>query len=297
MQKISLIIVTYNTGSRIKTCVESLIQTNISEIIVVDNKSDRKTVTILKTLVKKYSKIKIVFAKRNFGFVKGCNKGAKMAKGDILIFLNPDTQAIHFDREKLFIFFKNQKDVGAVGFKFYNLNNSLQYSFGRFPTVLRIICDRLPFLNRTFGMQLRNPNLYAKTRKVDWVSGSGFAIKKSVFTKVNGFDENIFMYGEDFDLCFRLQQAGFTNYYFPTMQFLHKDSGTNLKLRKPHKYYSMRKGILYFFKKHHATISHFLFLVLTKLESLVRLVVTNLWHTEKRGQKLWQKYLVLTTKL
>lgn len=299
MFKISIIIVTYNSEKYISKCIKSLYLYSkyIQEIILIDNASTDNSVNIINNLSKIFAKIKITSNKENVGFTKGCNQGGKISKCKYLLFLNPDTTLIKFPIKQLQRFLNSHHNTGLIGFKFLNSDGSLQCSKGRFPNLINIICDRLPILSKYFGMQDRNPNNYKKICKTDWVSGSGLLINKDLWKKVAGFDENIFMYGEDIELAKRVERIGYKNYYFPNIIFKHVDSGKNIKERNPHKYFSMRKGILYFLRKHNKPIDYFVIFYLTKIEAYTRLIFMVFSGRSKKDKNLWQKYLEKTISL
>src|SRR3989344_2958299 len=291
VENISIIIVSYNSEKYISNLLRAIVNSlNNQEIIVIDNASKDKTCKIIET---KFSQAKLVRNSQNIGFAAGANQGAKAARGQYLLFLNPDTTVKSGSIAKMIDFLKSKKDAAAVGCKVLNLDGTLQPSCGKFPTILRILFDRVKFLNVNNGIQIRNQNFYKITQTVDWVSASAILVKKSVFASLGGFNENIFMYGEDFELCFRLKQAGYQNYFFPDLEIIHYDTGKNNPLRKPHKYFSMRKGFLIFFKEYRPTISYLTLHLLIKLEALFFLLLLPLRKYKYAKEKyLWKKYLI-----
>lgn len=294
---ISIIIVAFNSQRQILKCLDSLVyftKTNV-EVLIIDNASSDKTVEIVK---KKFPQVKLIQNATNIGFTKACNQGARIAKGKYLLFLNPDTAIKNKDDLKLLLdFAESKKKLGAIGVKVLNPDGSIQPSYGALPTLPRIIFDRLPFFNKNFGIQVRNPRLYKYTHRVAWVSGCCFLIRKEVFDEIGGFNEEIFMYGEDYDLCFRLKEKGYENYYYPKFQIVHNDSGRNNLLRKPHKYFSMRKGFLIFMKKHKSFLDYLIINYLIKVESIFFLLLLKLRTRNKKERDLWRKYLLEALKL
>ncbi len=288
---ISVIIVTYNSGGVIGDCLRSLSKLKDKEIIIVDNKSSDQGRAIVRKFKVQSPKLKVrlIKNKKNVGFTKGCNQGASKSVGEYLLFLNPDTKLLSsFPKPK-----SGNKNIGIVGFKFSNPDGSLQPSIGRFPNIPNVVVDRIPLLRKYYGMQMRDPKQYLIKHKVEWVSGSGFLVKKSVFEEAGGFDEKIFMYGEDIDLCKRVKDLGYMNYYDPSATFSHFDSGKNMKDRNPHKYYSMRKGVLYYFRKNNTTMQGSTLKGLIKIESFVRSLINKFIKRDPS----WKKYLKKTISL
>lgn len=289
----SIIIVTFNSQEHIEMCLSQILNTKIFtpfEVIAVDNASNDETCLIIES---KFPKVRLVKNKKNLGFAKAANQGAKIAKGEYLLFINPDTVVKNGQIEAMVNFLESKQDVGIVGCKVLNHDNSLQPSCGQFPTILRIIFDRLPILNRGSGIQIRDEKFYSKIREVDWVSASCFVIKKEAFETVEGFNNKIFMYGEDMDLCYRAKQAGFKSYFLPRLKIIHYDTGKNNPLRRPHKYFFMRKGLLLFLKKHRSNISYLIFQGIIRLEALFFLLLLPLRKYKTQEEKdLWRKYLM-----
>ena len=290
--EVSLIIVTYNSSDTIADCIGSILKNKGRyEIIVVDNASSDNTVEILEKNFA--SKIKLLKNNKNIGFTKACNQGGKVARGEYLLFLNPDTEILTENFfNKLLKFIKNKKRLGIVGFKFLNPDRSFQQSCGYFPTLQRIILDRIKFLNVNYGIQIRNKDFYKKTQKVDWVSASGLLVKRQIFEKLGGFNENIFMYGEDYDLCYRLNLKGFQNFLFPEVRIMHYDSGKNISHKKPFKYFAMRRGFNAFLKKYRARESAGLYQVLVKLEAFLFLLLLPLRNYDSEIKTIWKTYLL-----
>lgn len=285
----TIIIITFENEKTIISCLSSI--SPIHPLIIVDNASTDSTVTLIKKIRPRTT---IIQNNRNLGFAKACNQGAKIANKEYLFFLNPDTVILNNDPfNKLQEFVRGKENLGVVGFKFLNPDGSLQPSCGQFPTILRVIFDRIKLLNLKNGLLIRDRKLYEKTRVTDWASASGVLVRKDVFEKVGGFNEDIFMYGEDFDLCFRLKQMGYKNYFFPGVRIVHNDSGKNNPLRKPHKYFSMRRGLLLFLKNHQPTLNYLILQLLVKLESLVFLLLLPFRkHKNLKEKDLWRKYLL-----
>lgn len=298
---ISIVIVSCNIKKLIGDCIESIIKSGGEcEIVVVDNASTDGAPELIQ---KKYKFVKLIKNKKNLGYTKANNIGAKAASGKYLLLLNPDTvilskhfikQITNFLNSKFLRSFlkNNDSKLGIVGFKFFNPDGTLQPSAGNFPTLLRIIFDRIPILRNNLGIQIRNESFYKKTQEVDWVSGSGFLVAKNAYQKIRGMDEKIFMYGEDFDLCFRLEKEGFKNFFYPGIRIMHYDSGKNIPEKKPFKYFAMRRGFNAFLKKYRARESAGLYQALVKLEAFLFLLLLPLRNYDSEIKTIWKIYLL-----
>jgi len=171
----SIIIINYNTAELTSACLESIFKFcdgSKYEIILIDNNSEKKEIDILK---KRFaSRVKIIENKRNFGFARANNQGAKLAQGDYLFFLNSDTtikqNILEPFRDKL----EADKKIGIIAPKLILKNGEEQpYAYG----------------------------LRKKSDIISWVSGAAFIIRRELFSQIGGWEERFFMYFEDVDLC------------------------------------------------------------------------------------------------
>ncbi len=225
--QISVIIVNYNVRVFLEHCLDSLaraLQEVSHEIIVVDNASDDGSVEMIRH---KYPNVVRIENNQNVGFGKANNQGARTAGGDILFFLNPDTVVQEDTIEKLVQYYEQQPKAGIVGCKVLNPDGTLQPACRRsFPSPwvaftkisgLSSLFPRSRFFSR-YNLSYLNPD---DTHEVDAVSGACLSIRKTVFNKLGGFDEQFFMFGEDLDLCYRVKQAGWQVWYLPTTRIIH----------------------------------------------------------------------------
>jgi hypothetical protein len=268
---LSCIIVNYNSSEPLKDCLESIyetIQEIECEVIVIDNSEDDPGLQILK---ESYPKAQFIFNPSNVGFSKANNQAAKIARGDFLIFLNPDTilsnQAIH----SMHGYFCSHPQIGALGPKVLNPDGSLQYSCRRYPTVWTGLFNRYSLLSRLFpenhftSRYLMLDFDHNETRQVDWLSGCCLMVSKNTFEEVDGFDENYFLFNEDVDLCRMINQTGKEVIYFPYANIIHRVSTSNSKAST--KVIVQRHlGMMHYFKKHYkenllirGTINFFIF--------------------------------------
>src|SRR5258708_6886663 len=243
MVKLSVIILTFNTQKLTSRCVKSLINNykkNIEngdmEIIVADNGSEDDTISTLTKV--KY--IKVVENKKNYGFSKGNNLGAKVSKGKYILFLNSDVEVEDNGFLSMIEFMDNNANVGILGGKLLNPDGSTQLSTGNFYNFFSLLFT-------LFGADSLNRKKPNKIQKVDWVSGASLMIRKDLFDNLRGFDENFFMYIEDMDLCFRAKKRGFSTYFWENIKLIHKELGSS---NRSFAILNIYKGIILFSKKH-----------------------------------------------
>lgn len=228
---VSVIVVNYNTLSLTKMCLESIYRftENITfEVMVVDNASRDNSADVLK---KEFPGVTFILNKHNLGFAKANNQGIKVAKGEWIFLLNSDAYLIENSIKKLVTAIKDRGDVGAVSCRIQNSDGSLQQSLGFFPTIGRTISwmfflDDLPLIGKLLrSFHIRENSFYTTQQSVDWVTGACFLAKKSVLKQAGLFDESIFMYGEDVELCYKIKQLGKSVLYLPVTKVVHLGSG------------------------------------------------------------------------
>lgn len=256
MPQVSIIILTFNSSKYIESLIESLQEFKNTEILVVDNASRDETIKI----VEKFKEVKIFKTGSNLGFSKGINFGAEKAKGEFLLFINPDSVFKNGNLDGLLQIFKEKENVGAVGGKMMSFDGNDEKSAGKFFNFFETVL--LAFgLDEKFGVRF-SPN---HIKKVDFVSGGFMMISASLFKKLNGFDENFFMYIEDMELCFRIKKMGFDNYFTPESVVSHVGQGSS---NKSFAIKNIYKGILYFYKKHKNRVEYILIKLLFSLKAI-----------------------------
>jgi hypothetical protein len=249
---LSIIILSYNTKDLTVACINSIVSQykleldkDQFEIITVDNASTDDSIRAIsnsKFLISNKDSIKIIESKENLGFSKGCNLGAKDAKGEYLLFLNSDTEIKDQGFLKMVDYLKKNEQIGVLGGALKNENGTSQASAGKFYNLLALFLAMIG-LERV-GFLRESPK---RIKKVDWVSGASLMIKKKVFDKIGGFEKELFMYAEDMELCFKANKKGFPTYFYPEVTLFHKERGSS---NRTFAILNIYKGILFFYKKH-----------------------------------------------
>ncbi|GJQ32461.1 MAG: hypothetical protein HBSAPP04_13000 [Ignavibacteriaceae bacterium] len=224
---LSIIIVNYNVKEFIQNLLESIKSASkkiSTEVIIVDNASDDGSIELIR---QKYPWVKLIVNSRNLGFSKANNLGLKESTGKYLLLLNPDTLVKEDTFEKMIDFFEATPDAGMAGCKLLNTDGTLQLACRRgFPgpwasftkvTGLSTLFPKSPLFAR-YNLTYLDEN---KTYAVDAISGAFMMFKREVYEKTGGLDETFFMYGEDLDLCYRVNKAGYKVYYVHSTEIIH----------------------------------------------------------------------------
>jgi len=242
---LSVVILNYNVRYFLELCLKSVqaaVLNIAAEIIVVDNNSEDGSCTMVKTL---FPNVKLIENKENFGFSKGNNIGVAQAKGDYVCVLNPDTVVAEDTFARLLSFAQNKEKLGVLGCKLINGSGEFLPESKR----------NIPYIKAAFKKILGNSKDYYanhlnenETGKVDVLVGAFMFVKRNVFNKVDGFDEDYFMYGEDIDLSYKVLKSGYHNYYYGSTTVVHFKGESTLR----DKFYARRfyGAMQIFYKKH-----------------------------------------------
>lgn len=193
-------------------------------------------------LLKEYPFVREVVIGKNIGLGSAVNRGVEKARGETLLFLNPDTRILFADTlDRLES--RVQKKNGIVAARLIGMNYAQEpWGGGKKTTLGRMAKKRLPFLR---GDTVPKSNNLVS---VDWVSGAVFCIQKSDFLRVGGFDEDFFLYFEDMDFCVRLKKAKKNIYYDGSLPILHYGGESFSHRGEQKKHYFISQKI--YFKKH-----------------------------------------------
>jgi hypothetical protein len=252
MIKLSIVTLSYNTRDLTLACLKSIVsifkkelEGKGLEIIIVDNNSSddsAESVGNYISSIRYEGIIRLIKNKENLGFGKGCNVGAKEAGGKFILFLNSDTQVLDKGFFRMTKFLDENLKVGILGGKLENSDGSVQTSAGKFYNLFNLLIMLLDL--ERLGFLRSSPE---KIQKVDWVSGACLMIRSDIFRKLSGFDEKIFMYMEDMEICFRAKKLGYETYFYPNIKLLHKSLGSS---NRTFAIINIYKGILHFYSKH-----------------------------------------------
>jgi GT2 family glycosyltransferase len=251
---LSIIIVNYRSADYVMACVHSIYEQTPClqyEVVVVDNASGDDC---SERLSRDFPEIVYLQSPSNKGFGRANNLGAEHSGGAVLLFLNPDTEIRDGAIEDLYHHFLKLEKPGAVGCRLLNRDGSLQASCVQsLPTVLNQLLDadalqRLFPKSSLWGAAALFKNESAPM-VVEAVSGACLMIRKAVFDEVGGFSPEYFMYGEDLDLCFKVQRAGFHNYHVCDAQIVHHGGGSTNRLVSNFSHVMMRESVYRFLLK------------------------------------------------
>ena len=238
----SVIIVTYNQRRYLETCINSVLKQDYPhEIIVVDNCSEDDSVQFLK---ERFPEVKLIENIKNVGYGAGNNLGVKQAMGEYAVILNPDTVVEKDWLQELIKPLDNNE-------KIITTPKILLYDGSAINT-----CGNINhFTGLTFTRGLNEKiDRYGAPEFISGISGCCFAVKKSNFDELGGFDKNLFVYNEDADLSWRAHLKNFKILYVPTSKVRH-----DYKLKVlPEKIYHLEKNRYIILRKYFSWKDFFL---------------------------------------
>lgn len=252
---LSIIIVGYNVEKWLVICLNSIFKNQPDihfEVIYIDNGSQDATLEKLSC----FKCIKIVKNSSNLGFTKACNQGAAVARGKYLLFLNSDTEILDGSLEKMVDYLEKNHSAGVIGPRLFNNHQfDLQISSTGDLTPVRAIFsfsllkDLLPH-TRLVREYLLSDWQRNSIREVGAVSGAALMIRNSIFKKINGFDEQFFLYFDESDLCLRVKNLGKKIIFYPEAKIIHYGGKTTEKMpAEAHQFFLQSR--FKFFKKHY----------------------------------------------
>jgi GT2 family glycosyltransferase len=253
--KLSIIIVNYNVEHFLEQCLHSVRKATRAiqgEIFVVDNNSVDGS---LQMVQEKFPEVKLIANKKNSGFSFANNQAMRMANGEYILLLNPDTVVEEDTFEKALQFMDAHPAAGGLGVQMLDgKGNFLPESKRGLPTPmvaffkmfgLAQLFPRSRFFGR-YHLGFLDKN---EVNEVEILSGAFMLMRKSVLDIVGLLDEDFFMYGEDIDLSYRIIKAGFKNYYFPETRIIHY-KGESTKKSSVNYVFVFYNAMIIFARKH-----------------------------------------------
>lgn len=258
---LSVIIVNYNVKHFLEQCLNSVyaserVLANSGhldiECFVVDNNSVDGSVEMVQ---EKFPEVVCIANKDNPGFAKANNQALRIAQGDYLLLLNPDTIVEKDTFVKCIDFMMEHKDCGALGVKMINGEGIyLKESKRGFPTP-ETSFYKISGLIKLFPHHPKIARYYMghlsddETNEIEILPGAYIMMSRESYERVGGLDESYFMYGEDIDFSWRFILAGYKNYYLPSARIIHY-KGESTKKGSMNYVYTFYNAMVIFAKKY-----------------------------------------------
>ncbi len=255
--KLDIVIVNYNSGRYLKYCLDALHKTNgilhNSGVIVYDNGS---TDASLKIAQAAFPRVRYIGNHVNLGFARAVNRVIEQSSGEYILLVNPDTIVFPESIRLMLDFMTKNEQCGVLGGELLSPSGYRQPTCRRFPNYVNVLFGRRSLMRRLFpGNPFSRRYLYAemdptKPHLVDFVEGSLMMIRRRALEDVGNFDEQLFLYVEDADICYRMKQHGWETWWLPQTYAIHY-RGETFRADNIHPAMYHSRGLYTFFRKHY----------------------------------------------
>lgn len=255
---ISVVIVNYKVREYIANLLNSIQKAKHDlelEIFVVDNNSEDGSVEFLKT---RFPDVRYIENDVNLGFGKANNQAIKLASGTYTLLINPDTLVSEDTLTVMKEHMDSEPHCGAAGCRILNPDGTFAPESRRSVPTIWSSLTRISGLNtllpdsKTFGQYYLSWMKEDEKTRVPVLSGSFMFWRTEVLKDLGGFDERFFMYGEDIDLCYRIQDTDHHITYVPDTSIIHY-KGESSKKGDLRYVRIFNKALYQFFDKHYST--------------------------------------------
>ncbi len=254
---LDVVIVNWNAGELLRACLASIGGAldgsfRLGRVVVVDNASTDGSAEGHEDLG---LPLTVIGNAQNRGFGAACNQGAAGSTADYVLFLNPDTRLFGDSLARPLEFMEREENagVGVSGIQLVDESGAVAKSCARFPrpaTFLWIATGLDRLLPRA-GLGYRMTEFdHRESRRVDHVMGAFYLVRRSVFERLGGFDEDFFMYFEDVDFSKRVAKLGLESRFLAGARAFHAGGGTSRRVKARRLAYFLRSKLLYA-RKHH----------------------------------------------
>ncbi len=236
--ELSIVIINYKTPNLTSNCITSIRKNTKGlnyEIIVIDNNSEDESKEFITS---NNANVKWIQSNQNSGTSRGYNLGVKNANSDYVLILNSDTiirdnaitNTLRYHQEK-----EKHGKVGLTSCKIKGFDNEIQFTSNpNFPSIKKYlvynpIMYKIGF-RQPVGLSFEEKlELHNKNHETAWIGIAFGIINKRIFTEENiWFDEDIFMYSDEVEWCYRLNKLGYKHYFTSDYTIFHENSGSSV---------------------------------------------------------------------
>jgi len=255
---LSVIVVSYECRELLRDCLASLAseRTRLTlEVLLVDNGSTDGTLAMVEA---EFPWVEMVARERNVGFAKANNVATGVARGDHVLYLNPDTVVPPNALVRAVAEFDRRPEIGMLGCKLVRPGGELDHASKRgFPTPLSSLyhfigLTRLRPRSRRFAHYTAGWLGPDEEGRVDAVNGAFMLVRREALEAVGPMDEDYWLYMEDLDWCYRFWKAGWPVLYWPGVEVIHAKGGSTSGGRPWRQNYAFHWGMWHFYRTHHA---------------------------------------------
>jgi len=286
---VSIILVNYNTKQLTLDCIDTIYKYTEGlsfEIIIVDNHSSDGSIEVLSH----DERVRFFDSGDNLGFGLANNLGVEKATGKYVFLLNTDTLLTYNVIKVLYDYMESHQLVGVVGVGLLDAEGNNNAAYVKFPSVCHTFRLCLQYFERHCGLKSKSKQLeiFGNEVDVDGVTGADMFVRKELFDEAGGFDKDIFMYGEEVELQYRIAELRYRRVLLPGEHIIHLEGGSSPSERKNRLsffvLYSMLRGKCIFYRKHKNAVYRLVAL-------LLELPVDAVFILMSPYRKYWSKYI------
>ena len=301
MRCVDVVIVNWNSGTQAKDAVEAILvqgSASVASIVVVDNASSDGSVE----LIPDDNRLKIVKNAQNVGFGAACNTGARFGSAQFILLLNPDTR-VEPDTISSAVSFMQSPGGEAYttcGVKLYDEGGKIQRHCARIPGMRSLVGEATGFsvlLPKLFPPILMTEFDHLESRDVPHVIGAFYLVRRSAFERVNGFDEDFFVYFEDLDLSKRIQNEDGRIRYLADVQCFHKGGGTSEQIKAMRLALSMESRLRFAHKHLQPSSAAVVAVLMRNIEPLVRRLHAWMAHDKSSQREVQSGLKIFSTRI
>ena len=251
MGRMAVVIVNWNTRALLERCLRSVLAAAADEIVVVDTGSSDGSVGMVR---QGFPSVRVELLASNPGYGAGCNAGVRATRAEYVLLLNSDTILPPDALTRLTEVLDREARAAVAGPRILNPDGSPQRSTYPFPGPLARLLVHEPFASVVHlvpALRARYVGRWRENliRRVPWVLGAAFAIRRTAFDEAGGFDESYEMYFEEVDLCRRLRARGWATLFAPVTDVVH-EGGASTKQRRSDMLARFELSLLRFHRRH-----------------------------------------------
>lgn len=288
---LSIIIVNWNTRDLLAQCLESVAE-NVGtweqgsvETFVVDNASSDGSAAMVR---ERFPWVHLIENRENVGFARANNQAIRQGFGKVVLLLNSDAMLTPGAAQAMIEFMESCPAAGICSVRIAFPDGHPQFCYGNFPSLWSEF-------KSLFGMHRWDLSIWECLNEpmlVDWVSGACLMIRREVLDEIGLLDENIFMFGEEVDLCFRAHQVNWEAYLVPSPPVIHVRAGS-ASSNSSKRMLALYSGKQYYARKHlgryQAAVIRIMMLVSAVLKLVGYSLLAIIYSRFRVRQRLWME--------
>jgi GT2 family glycosyltransferase len=283
----SIVMVCWNNKAYLEPCLNSLYEAGLRshfDVVVVDNGSTDGTQAMLR---EKFPEVQLIENGRNVGLSRASNQGINATQGRYVLLLNDDTLVNALSLDAMVEFLETHPEAGAVGGRLLNEDGSFQAGFAKFSSLYEEFMIATHLGELLWGGYPSHED-DSQIRPVGWLSSACLLLRREALDKVGLLDEEYFIYGDEADLQYRLQQAGWQVYYLPDAFTVHFGGRSMNRWRRRRMVY---RGKMLFYRKNYGLLRTALLRLLFGSLSLIKMLPWGVAYILPRWRDRGQKEL------